>query len=67
MSDTLADRLAAFALGTRFRGPARRRSWSRPAAGWWTPWACAVGALDEPASSIARRVAGRFQGTPSVR
>ena len=27
---------------------------------------CAVGALEEPASSIARRVAARFQGTPSV-
>jgi 2-methylcitrate dehydratase len=27
---------------------------------------CAVGALAEPASSIARRVAARFQGAPSV-
>jgi 2-methylcitrate dehydratase len=65
MSDTLADRLVAFALGTRYEDlprevvvEARRRLVDA--------LGCAVGALEEPASSIARRVAARFQGTPSV-
>ena len=65
MSDTLANRLAAFALGTRFEDlpeavvvEARRRLLDA--------LGCAVGALHEPAPSIARRVAGRAQGTPSV-
>jgi 2-methylcitrate dehydratase len=65
MSDTLANRLVTFALNTRFEDlphevviEARRRL----ADGL----GCAVGALEEPASSIARRVAGRFRGTPSV-
>jgi 2-methylcitrate dehydratase len=65
MSDTLADRLAAFALSTRYADlpgevvvEARRRLVDA--------LGCAVGALEEPASSIARRVAARFQGTPSV-
>src|SRR3984957_3820302 len=66
MSDTLADRLAAFALSTRYEDlprevvvEARRRLVDA--------LGCAVGALEEPASSIARQVAGRFQGTPAVR
>jgi 2-methylcitrate dehydratase len=65
MSDTLADRLVAFALGTRYEDlpgevvvEARRRLVDA--------LGCAVGALEEPASSIARQVAARFQGTPSV-
>ncbi len=65
MSDTLADRLAAFALGTRFEDlpeavvvEARRRLLDS--------LGCAVGALEEPAPTIARRVAGRTGGTPSV-
>lgn len=65
MSDTLAERLAAFALGTRFAdlpttvvAEARRRLLDS--------MGCAVGALAEPAPTIARRVAGRFAGTPSV-
>ena len=65
MSNTLADRLAAFALGTTFQDlpatvvvEARRRLLDS--------LACAIGALDEPASSIAREVAGRYQGAPSV-
>ena len=65
MSDTLADRLVAFALNTRYEDlpaevvvEARRRLVDA--------LGCAVGALDEPASSIARRVAARFQGAPSV-
>ena len=65
MSDTLADRLVAFALDTRYEDlptavvvEARRRLVDA--------LGCAVGALEEPASSIARRVAARFQGTPSV-
>jgi 2-methylcitrate dehydratase len=66
MPGTLADRLAAFALGTRFDDlpeivvvEARRRLLDS--------LGCAVGALDEPAPTIARRVAGRTGGgTPSV-
>jgi len=65
MSGTLAERLAAFALETRFEDlpaevvvEARRRLLDTVA--------CAVGALGEPAPTIARRVAGRFQGTPPV-
>jgi 2-methylcitrate dehydratase len=65
MSDTLADRLAAFALGTRFEDlpetvvvEARRRLLDS--------LGCAAGALEEPAPPIARRVAGRTRGTPSV-
>ena len=65
MSGTLAQRLAAFALGTRFEDlpasvvvEARRRLLSSHG--------CAIGALEEPAPSIARRAAGRVSGTPSV-
>jgi 2-methylcitrate dehydratase len=60
MSDTLADRLVDFALSTRYEDlpdevvvEARRRLVDA--------LGCAVGALEEPASSIARRVAGRFR------
>src|SRR5271165_1570766 len=66
MSAYLTDRLTAFALDTRFEElpesvviEARRRLVDS--------LACAVGALDEPAPTIARRVAGKFQGTPSVK
>ena len=59
MSGTLAQRLAAFALGTRFEDlpdavvvEARRRLLDS--------LGCAVGALEEPAPSIARRVAARM-------
>jgi 2-methylcitrate dehydratase len=65
MPGTLAHTLAAFALGTRFADlpdavvvEARRRLLDS--------LGCAVGALDEPAPTIARRVAARAQGTPSV-
>jgi 2-methylcitrate dehydratase len=65
MSDTLAQDLAAFALGTRFENlpaavvaEARRRLLDS--------LACAVGALREPAPCIARRLAERMQGAPSV-
>jgi 2-methylcitrate dehydratase len=65
MSDTLAERLAAFALETRYDDlptavivEARRRLLDTVA--------CSVGALGEPAPEIARRVAGRFMGTPSA-
>src|SRR5262249_33464386 len=65
MSGTLAERLADFALGTRFEDlpqdvviEARRRLLDS--------FGCAIGALEEPASSIARRVAAQAQGTPSV-
>ena len=61
MSDTLADRLVAFALTTRYEDlprevvvEARRRLVDA--------LGCAVGALDEPASSIARRVAAAISG-----
>ena len=66
MCDTLAGRLVAFALSTRYEDlpegvvvEARRRLVDA--------LGCAVGALEEPASSVARRIAARFQGTPSVR
>jgi 2-methylcitrate dehydratase len=66
MSDTLADRLVAFSLSTRYEDlpeevvvEARRRLVDA--------LGCAVGAIEEPSSSIARRVATRFQGTPSVK
>jgi len=66
MSNTLAEKLAAFALGARFEDlpsivvvEARRRLLDC--------LACAVGALDQPAPAIARRVAARFQGAPSVK
>jgi 2-methylcitrate dehydratase len=65
MSGTLAQHLAAFALGTRFEDlpqtvvvEARRRLLDS--------LGCAVGALEEPAPSVARRVAARIAGTPSV-
>jgi 2-methylcitrate dehydratase len=65
MPGTLAQSLAAFALGTHFHDlpdavvvEARRRLLDS--------LGCAVGALHEPAPSIARRVAARAQGTPSV-
>ncbi len=65
MSDTLADFLANFALTTRYEDlptavviEARRRLVDA--------LGCAIGALEEPASSIARRVAARYQGQPSV-
>src|SRR5215470_2723514 len=65
MPDTLADRLAAFALRTRFEDlpetvvvEARHRLLDS--------LGCAAGALEEPAPPIARRVAARTQGTPSV-
>lgn len=63
MSETLAERLAAFALSTRFEdlpeavvSEARRRLLDA--------FACAVGALGEPAPTIARRVAATVHGTP---
>jgi 2-methylcitrate dehydratase len=66
MSDTLADRLVAFAMSTRFEDlpgavvvEARRRLVDA--------LACAIGALEEPAPTIARRVASRTHGSPSVR
>ncbi len=61
----LTDRLADFALGTRFEDlpaevvqEARRRLLDT--------LACAIGALDEPAPRIARRVASRIQGDPAA-
>ena len=65
MTETLADRLAAFALSTRFEdlpevvvAEARRRLLDA--------FACAVGALGEPAPSIARRVASTVRGEPGA-
>ena len=61
MPDTLADRLVDFARSTTFESlpegvvhEARRRLLDT--------FACATGALHEPSSSIARKVAGRFGG-----
>jgi MmgE/PrpD N-terminal domain len=63
MSDTLADRLASFALSTRFEdlpdavvNEAKRRLLDA--------FACAAGALGEPAREIARKVAGTMRGEP---
>jgi 2-methylcitrate dehydratase len=65
MPDTLADRLADFALSTRFEAlpqpvvvETRRRLLDS--------LGCALGALDEPAPTIARRVAARVQGAPGA-
>src|SRR5919107_3858392 len=65
MIETLADRMAAFALSTRFEdlpevvvAEARRRLIDA--------FACAVGALGEPAPSIARRVASTVRGEPGA-
>ena len=65
MSETLADRLAAFTLATRFEdlpetvvAEARRRLLDA--------FACAAGALDEPAPGIARKVAGMVQAEPGA-
>ena len=65
MQETLADRLATFALSTRFEDlprevvvEARRRLLDT--------FACAVGALDEPAPIIARGVAATVSGTPGA-
>src|SRR5271157_2158955 len=61
----LTDRLADFALDTRFEDlpaevvkEAKRRLLDS--------LACAIGALDEPAPQIARRLASRIQGDPSA-
>jgi len=63
MIETLAERLASFALSTRYEDlpeavvvEARRRLLDA--------FACAAGALGEPAPEIARGVAARFQGEP---
>ncbi len=65
MPGTLAQNLAAFALSTRFEDlpagvvvEARRRLLDSIG--------CAIGALAEPAPTIARKVAARAKGTPSV-
>ncbi len=65
MSETLADRLAEFALGTRFDdlpgavvAEARRRLIDA--------FGCAAGALREPAPTIARRVAVTIRGEPGA-
>jgi 2-methylcitrate dehydratase len=65
MPGTLAQNLAAFALSTRFEDlppavvvEARRRLLDS--------LGCAIGALDEPAPMIARKVAARANGSPSV-
>src|SRR4051812_40761338 len=63
MRETLADRLASFALSTRFEDlpeavvvEARRRLLDT--------FACAAGALHEPAPETARRVAATMRGEP---
>jgi 2-methylcitrate dehydratase len=65
MPESLAERLAAFALETRYEdlppavvAEAKRRLLDS--------YGCAIGALDEPAPGIARRIASKMQGTPSV-
>jgi 2-methylcitrate dehydratase len=65
MSETLADRLAAFALAARFDNlpesvvvEARRRLIDT--------FACAIGALNEPAPTIARRAASAVRAEPGA-
>jgi 2-methylcitrate dehydratase len=65
LSETLADRLASFASSTRFEDlpaavvvEARRRLLDA--------FACAAGALGEPAPEIARTVAASWRGEPPV-
>jgi 2-methylcitrate dehydratase len=65
MSGTLAQRLADFALGTRFENlpqavvvEARRRLLDS--------LGCAVGALEDSSPSVARLAAARVHGSPSV-
>jgi 2-methylcitrate dehydratase len=65
MAETLADRLAEFAHSVQFAkipaivvDEARRRLVDT--------FACAAGALDEPAPRIVRTVARKVQGTPGV-
>jgi 2-methylcitrate dehydratase len=65
MPETLADRLAAFALATKFDqlpgavvDEARRRLIDA--------FACAAGALDEPAPKIARKAAKAVSGNPGA-
>ena len=65
MTETLADRLAAFALTTKFDDlpdavvvEARRRLIDA--------FACAAAALDEPAPMIARKAAGAVSGHPGA-
>ncbi len=65
MSDTLGNRLAAFALETRFRDlPAAVVTAARHRL--LDALACAVGAFGEPAPEIARQVAARFTGSPAA-
>src|SRR5579883_2218710 len=66
MTETLADRLASFALNTRFEDLPKAvvvEACNR----LLDAFACAVGALDEPAPTIARRVARTIQGNPGSR
>jgi 2-methylcitrate dehydratase len=65
MRETLADRLAAFAISTRYNdlpgavvAEAKRRLLDA--------FACAAGALNEPAPTIARRVAATIRGEPGA-
>jgi 2-methylcitrate dehydratase len=65
MSENLAERLATFSLETRFENlptqvvaEAKRRLLDS--------FGCAVGALHEPSSTIARTVAARFPGSPAT-
>jgi 2-methylcitrate dehydratase len=65
MSVFLADRLAAFALHTRFDDlPAEVVSETKRRL--LDTLACAVGAIDEPAPGIARHAALRVMGNPSA-
>jgi 2-methylcitrate dehydratase len=66
LMSTLAERMTDYALGLRFEdlpGPVVHEVKRR----LMDSLACALGALDEPAPRIARRVAGRVRCEPSVR
>lgn len=66
MKDTLADRLAEFALSVRFDAlPARVVAEARRR--WADSVGCAIGALGEPAPKIARAAARTLAGTAGAR
>lgn len=66
MSGTLADRLAAFALETKYDALPKQVV-DEAVRRLIDTYACAIGALDEPAPTIARNVARRFEAPKSTR
>src|SRR4051794_23961616 len=65
MAETLADRLAEFTLKTGF-DDLPRHVVEQATRRVVDAYACAAGALSEPAPTIARTVAGRISGRPGA-